>query len=121
MERTVEGGRPFILSRRGVLRSGLVAGAAGLVTPLSAPYVWAKTYPTMGTFPAGVQGKTVFAAGMFPMTGPYASLGRDERNGFELAIEDLNNGSKVTEAVPSLKKTGGVLGKKVISALVQIA
>ena len=117
MERTVAGGRPFILSRRGVLRSGLAAGAAGLVTPLSAPHVWAKTYPTMGTFPAGVQGKTVFAAGMFPLTGPYASLGRDERNGFELAIEDLNNGSKVTEAVSSLKMGGGVLGKKVISGI----
>ena len=67
----------------------------------------------MGTFPAGVQGKTVFAAGLFPLTGAYASLGNDEKKGFELAIEHLNNGSQVTEAVPSLKKGGGVLGKKV--------
>jgi branched-chain amino acid transport system substrate-binding protein len=111
------GERSLAVTRRGILKTGLGAGAAGLLTPLTAPHVWAKTYPTMGTFPAGVQGKTAFAAGMFPLTGPYASLGQDEKNGFELAIEHLNNGSKVTEAVPSLKKGGGVLGKKLISGI----
>lgn len=117
MDRTVKGGCSRVVSRRGVLKTGLGVGAAGLLTPLAAPHVWAKTYPTMGTFPAGVQGKTVFAAGMFPLTGPYASLGQDERKGFDLAIEHLNNGSQVTEAVPSLKKGGGVLGKKLESGV----
>ena len=113
MDQTVVGGRPRVITRRGVLRTGVGVGAAGLLAPLAAPHVWAKDYPSMGTFPAGVQGKTIFAAGLFPLTGPYASLGRDEKLGFELAIDHLNNGSAVTEAVPSLKKGGGVLGKKI--------
>jgi ABC-type branched-subunit amino acid transport system substrate-binding protein len=117
MDRTAAGGDLFKVTRRGFLKTGLGIGAAGLLTPLAAPHVWAKTYPTMGTFPAGVQGKTVFAAGMFPLTGPYASLGNDEKLGFDLAIEHLNNGSQVTEAVPSLKKGNGVLGKKVVSGV----
>lgn len=117
MDNTARGGRSGIVTRRGILKTGIAAGAAGLITPLAAPHVWAKTYPSMGTYPAGVQGSTVFAAGMFPLTGPYASLGGDEKLGFELAIEHLNNGSEVTEAVPSLKKGGGVLGKKVVSGI----
>jgi len=112
MSRTVAGGQLGNVSRRRVLKASLGASATGLLIRLTTPHVWAKTYPTMGTFPAGVQGKTAFAAGMFPLTGPYASLGQDERKGFELAIEHLNNGSPVTEAVPSLKNGGGVLGKK---------
>lgn len=114
MDRTVTSGRSRIVTRRGIIKTGLGAGAVGLLTPLAAPHVWAKTYPTMGTYPAGVQGKTVFAAGMFPLSGAYASLGRDEKYGFELAIDHLNNGSKVTEAVPSLRKGGGLLGKKLV-------
>jgi branched-chain amino acid transport system substrate-binding protein len=102
-----------IFTRRGLLKAGLSSGAAGLLTPIAAPRVWAKTYPSMGNYPAGVQGKSVFAAGLFPLTGPYAAMGHDEQRGFELVVEHLNNGSKVTEAVPSLKKGGGVLGKKV--------
>jgi len=114
MNRTIKGRESRIATRRGILQTSIAAGVAGLLTPLAAPHVWAKTYPSMGTYPAGVKGKTAFAAGMFPLTGPYASLGGDERNGFLLAIEHLNNGSKVTEAVPSLSKGGGVLGKKLI-------
>ena len=103
----------IIFTRRGLLKTGLGVGAVGLLTPVAAPRIWAKTYPSMGTFPAGVQGKSVFAAGLFPLTGPYAAMGHDEQRGFELVVEHLNKGSKVTEAVPSLKKGGGVLGKKV--------
>lgn len=114
MDRTVTRGCSRVVSRRGVIRTGLAASAAGLLTPLSAPQVWAKTYPTMGTFPDGVKGKTAFAAGMFPLSGPYASLGRDEKYGFLLAIDHINNGSNVTDAVPSLKKGGGLLGKKLV-------
>jgi len=113
MKTSVNGRDSFILTRRGVLKAGLGLGATGLLTPVAAPRVWAKTYPSMGTYPAGVEGKSVFAAGLFPLTGPYAAMGHDEQRGFELVVEHLNNGSKVTEAVPSLKKGGGVLGKKV--------
>jgi branched-chain amino acid transport system substrate-binding protein len=117
MDSAVMDGASRIVTRRGILKTGIGVGTAGLLAPLATPHVWAKSYPTMGTFPAGVQGKTAFAAGIFPMTGPYASLGQDENKGFELAIEHLNNGSRVTEAVPSLKKGGGVLGKKLEYAI----
>ena len=112
MDRTVKDGASGIVTRRGILKVSLGAGAAGLLTPLAAPHVWAKSYPTMGTYPAGVQGKSVFAAAIVPLTGPYAAMGHDEKLGFELAMDHLNNGSKVTEAIPSLRKGGGVLGKK---------
>jgi branched-chain amino acid transport system substrate-binding protein len=100
-----------IFTRRGLLRAGLGVGAAGLLTPIAAPRVWAKTYPSMGTYPAGVQGKSIFVAGLFPLTGPYAAMGHDEKRALALVVDHLNNGSKVTEAVPTLRK-GGVLGKK---------
>jgi branched-chain amino acid transport system substrate-binding protein len=101
------------LTRRSFLRAGLSAGAAGLVLPVAAPRVWAKTYPSLGTYPARAQGKSVFAGGVMPLTGPYAAAGDDQKKGFELAVEQLNHGSRVTDAVPSLKKGGGVLGKMI--------
>ncbi|MGH6989974.1 MAG: ABC transporter substrate-binding protein [Stellaceae bacterium] len=102
------------VTRRGVLKVGLAAGAAGLLAPLGAPTVWAKSYPSLGTFPAGAQGSSVFVGCIPPLTGPYASSGQDMKRGFELAVEHLNNGSRITEAVPSLKKGGGLLGKKIV-------
>jgi branched-chain amino acid transport system substrate-binding protein len=103
----------LVVTRRGLFTAGLGLGAASLLATVPAPRVWAKSYPTMGNYPAGVEGESVFAAGVFPLTGPYAAMGHDEQRGFELVIEHLNNGSKVTEAIPSLRKGGGVLGKKV--------
>jgi len=103
----------FYFTRRSVLQASLGLGAAGLLTPLVAPRVWAQTYPSMGNFPDGVSGKSVFAAGIFPLTGPYAAMGHDEQKGFELVVDHLNNGSEFTDAIPSLKKGGGVLGKKI--------
>jgi branched-chain amino acid transport system substrate-binding protein len=103
----------FSFTRRGLLKAALSGAAAAAVVPGIAPRVWAKTYPTLGTFPAGVEGKSVFAGGVFPLTGPYAAMGHDEQRGFELVVEHLNNGSKFTEAIPSLRKGGGVLGKKI--------
>jgi len=102
-----------LTTRRGLLKAGVGFGAAGLLTSIAAPRVWAKTYPSMGTYPEGAQGKSVFAAGLFPLTGPYAAMGHDEQRSLELVVAHLNNGSKVTEAVPSLRKGGGVLGKKI--------
>jgi branched-chain amino acid transport system substrate-binding protein len=113
MNRSVTGKDPLIITRRGLLKASLGVSAAGLLMPVAAPRVWAKTYPEMGTYPAGVMGKSVFAAGIFPLTGPYAAMGHDEQRGFELVVEHLNNGSEFTEKIPSLRKGGGVLGKKV--------
>ena len=100
-------GPSFTLTRRSLLRAGLGAGAAGVLVP---PRVWAKSYPSMGSYPEGVQGKSVFAAAVVPLTGPYAAMGHDEQRGIELVIEHLNNGSKVPEAIPSLRLGGGGLG-----------
>lgn len=102
--------REHRLTRRGLLRLGAAAALCG-----GAPRVWAKNYPELGTFPAGVEGKSIFVGGVMPLTGPYASSGQDMQRGFELAVEQLNNGSRVTEAVPSLKKGGGILAKKIES------
>ena len=103
----------FSFTRRGFLKAGLGVGAVSVLMPAAAPRVWAKSYPSLGTYPAGVEGKSVFAGGVFPLTGPYAAMGHDEQRGFELVVEHLNNGSKFTEAIPSLRKGGGVLGKKI--------
>ncbi len=101
------------ITRRRILRTGLAVGALDLITPLRAPSVWAKEYPALGTFPAGVTGKSVFVGFITPLTGPYASSGEDMKRGFELAVDHLNNGSRITEALPTLKKGSGVLGKKI--------
>jgi branched-chain amino acid transport system substrate-binding protein len=101
------------VSRRGLLKAGLGASTAGLLLRDAAVPVWAKEYPALGSFPAGVKGNTIFIGGLVPLTGPYSSSGKDMQLGFELAIDHLNNGSRVTEQIPSLKGGKGVLGKKI--------
>jgi branched-chain amino acid transport system substrate-binding protein len=103
------------VSRRGLIKAGLGATAAGFLLPKTR--VWAKDYPALGTFPAGADSSTVFVGGVMPLTGPYSASGKDMQFGFELAIEHLNNGSRVTEQIPTLKKGNGVLGKKLAFAV----
>lgn len=103
------------VSRRSLVKAGLGATAAGLLLPKTR--VWAKDYPALGTFPAGADSSTVFVGGVMPLTGPYSASGKDMQLGFELAIEHLNNGSRVTEQIPTLKKGNGVLGKKLAFAV----
>jgi branched-chain amino acid transport system substrate-binding protein len=100
------------VSRRSVMKAGLGAGAGLLLPPTALPAL-AQDHPALGTYPAGTSGSSVFVGGVFPLTGPYAASGKDEQLGFQLAIEHLNNGSRVTEQIPSLKKGNGLLGKKV--------
>jgi ABC-type branched-subunit amino acid transport system substrate-binding protein len=100
-------------TRRGFIGAGLGLTAAGIIMPGLARPARAANYPALGTFPAGAEGSNIFIGLITPLTGPYASSGQDMQKGFELAVEHLNNGSRITEAVPSLKKAGGVLGKKI--------
>jgi branched-chain amino acid transport system substrate-binding protein len=100
------------VSRRGLMKAGFGASAGLLLPRLGAPAFAQAKYPPLGTFPAGVGDKSVFIGGIMPLTGPYSASGKDMQLGFQLAIEHLNNGSRVTEQIPSLKKGGGVLGKK---------
>ncbi len=103
------------LSRRGLMQAGLGAAAAGLILTKTTRPVWAQNYPALGTYPDGVSGSSIFVGGVFPLTGPYAASGKDEQLGFQLAIDHLNNGSRITDQIPSLKKGGGLLGKKIQS------
>jgi len=101
------------VSRRGLMKAGLGA-SAGLLLPRMGATALAQTkYPALGTFPAGVGDKSVFIGGVMPLTGPYSASGKDMQLGFELAVEHLNKGSRVTEQIPTLKKGNGVLGKTI--------
>lgn len=100
------------LSRRQTLALGgaaLLGGAAAdaLVHPAAA------AEQPIGTWPAGVSGNTVFLGLTPPMTGPYSVPGQDELKGFELAIDQINNGSALIRKMAP-KITKGLLGKKVI-------
>ena len=114
MARKSLSGNTIKLSRRGLMKVGLGAGASGLLLRgATVPALAQKSYPSLGTFPAGASGNSVFVGGLMPLTGPYSASGKDMQLGFELAVEHLNKGSRVTEQIPSLKKGNGVLGKKI--------
>ena len=97
------------LTRRGVIKTGAVAGA-GLALPT---YLNAAGHSGFTNAPTG---STVTLGFNVPQTGPYADEGADELRAFELAVEHLNGGgdggllntfsSKVLEG-------NGILGKKV--------
>jgi ABC-type branched-subunit amino acid transport system substrate-binding protein len=101
------------VTRRSLMKAGLGATAAGLFLREAIMPAFAEDHPPLGTYPAGTSGSSIFLGGVFPLTGPYSSSGKDEQLGFQLAIEHLNNGSRVTEQIPTLKKGNGVLGKKI--------
>ena len=105
---------PIKLSRRNLMKAGLGATASGLLLGGATGALAQKSYPALGTFPAGSSGNSVFVGGLMPLTGPYSASGKDMQLGFELAVEHLNNGSRVTEQIPTLKKGNGVLGKKIV-------
>ncbi len=96
-------------SRRGVLKTGAIAGA-GLTLPT---YLRADAHAGFTNAPTGSTVKLGFNV---PQTGPYAQEGLDELDAYYLAVEHLNGGgdggmlntfsSKVLDGT-------GILGKKV--------
>ncbi|MEM7643075.1 MAG: ABC transporter substrate-binding protein, partial [Pseudomonadota bacterium] len=101
------------LTRRGVLRTGAVAGA-GLATPtIFTSAVWADGHTGFTNAPTG---DTVTLGFNVPQSGPYADEGADELRAFELAVEHLNGegdgGMMQTFSSKALDGTG-ILGKKV--------
>ena len=56
------------ISRRGLVKAGLGAGAAGLLLPKSTLPVLAQDHPALGTYPAGTSGSSIFIGGVFPLT-----------------------------------------------------
>ena len=95
------------VTRRSLVKAGLGATAAGFLLRETTLPAWAEDYPALGTFPAGTSGSSIFIGGVMPLTGPYSSSGKDMQLGFELAIEHLNNGSRVTDANSDPEKGQG--------------
>ncbi|GGC13328.1 ABC transporter permease [Marivita lacus] len=102
------------LTRRGVLKTGAVAGA-GLALPT---YLSAQD----SGFTNAPSGATVTLGFNVPQSGPYADEGADELRAYELAVDHLNgtgadNGMletfKYADGSGTVLKGSGVLGKKV--------
>jgi ABC-type branched-subunit amino acid transport system substrate-binding protein len=103
---------PF--SRRKFVQLGLGATALGILLKDGVARAESGNHPALGSYPAGgIQGSSIFVGGVMPLTGPYSSSGKDMQAGFELAVKHLNEGSRVTEQISSLKSHKGVLGKKI--------
>ncbi len=97
------------MTRRGVLKTGAVAGAGvALPTIFTASSAAAYTNePTGGTVTLGFN---------VPQTGPYADEGADELRAYELAVEHLNgggDGGMMNTFSSKALKGNGILGKKV--------
>jgi ABC-type branched-subunit amino acid transport system substrate-binding protein len=72
----------------------------------------AEDHPSIGTFPAGSSGSSVFIGITVPRTGTYAVQGEDELKGYLLAVEHINAGHELMRKI-SPKTTKGVLGKEI--------
>ena len=97
------------LTRRGMLKSGAVAGAGvALPTIFTASSAAAYTNePTGGTVTLGFN---------VPQTGPYADEGADELRAYELAVEHLNgggDGGMMNTFSSKALQGNGIMGKKV--------
>lgn len=102
------------ISRRSFMKG--TAGAVGglLVSPLMSTGAWAKeSHPSVGNYPAGVQGDSIFVGLTCPLTGPYSSSGVDLKQGYELALDQLNKGEGIGTKMDSLAGKKGLLGKRI--------
>jgi ABC-type branched-subunit amino acid transport system substrate-binding protein len=96
------------VSRRRVLGGIAAAGAAPYIARSSAAFA----EDTIGNYPAGVQGNSVFVGVSVPLTGAYSSDGADMLKGYQLAIEHLNSGGGLVPKISTLSGKG-VLGKRI--------
>jgi branched-chain amino acid transport system substrate-binding protein len=96
------------LTRRGLIKTGAVAGAG-----LALPTIFTSRASAFTNNPTG---DTVTLGFNVPQTGPYADEGADELRAFQLAVEHLNGegdgGCLSTFSSKTLDGTG-ILGKKV--------
>ena len=96
-------------SRRGVLKTGAIAGA-GLALPT---YLSAASHTGYTNAPTGSTVKFGFNV---PQTGPYAEEGLDELRAQELAVEHINgmgDGGLLNTFSEKNLQGDGILGKKV--------
>ena len=97
------------VTRRGVLRTGAVAGAG-----LAVPTIF--TGSSVAAFTNDPTGGTVKLGFNVPQTGPYADEGMDELRAQELAVEHLNgigDGGMLNTFSSKALQGNGILGKKV--------
>jgi branched-chain amino acid transport system substrate-binding protein len=97
------------LTRRGVLKTGAVAGAG-----LAVPTIF--TAGSASAFTNEPMGGSVTLGFNVPQTGPYAEEGNDELLAQQLAVEHLNgqgDGGGLNTFTSKALKGNGILGKKV--------
>ena len=100
------------LDRRALLKAGL-GGAGTLIASFGGVrWAYAADKPPLGTWPAGVQGNSVYIGAAVPLTGTYAAQGSDELKGMELAVEHMNTNHELMKKIAP-KVNNGLLGKKV--------
>ncbi len=101
------------LTRRGLIKSGAVAGAGLAMPTLFTSNVWAGSHGGYTNAPSN--GKVTLGFNV-PQSGPYADEGADELRAYELAVEHLNGGGDGgmmnTFSSKALDGTG-ILGNKV--------
>jgi len=96
------------LTRRGVLKSGAIAGAG-----VALPTIFTSSAHAFTNEPTG---STVTLGFNVPQTGPYAEEGFDELRAQELAVEHLNgmgDGGMLNTFSSKALSGNGILGKKV--------
>ena len=100
------------LTRRGLLKTGAVAGAGLAMPTLFTSNVWAGS----GGYTNAPTGGKVILGFNVPQSGPYADEGGDELRAYQLAVEHLNGGGDggmlSTFSSKALDGTG-ILGNKV--------
>jgi len=100
-------------TRRGVLKTGALAGAAMATPTIFDGSVWAAGHTGFTNAP---QGDSVTLGFNVPITGSYADEGADELRAYELAVEHLNGGGDGGMVGTFSSKTldgAGINGKKV--------
>jgi ABC-type branched-subunit amino acid transport system substrate-binding protein len=100
------------VKRTDFLRTALGATAGLSVAATATPWSSAAD-EAVGNYPAGTSGNEIFIGLLCPTTGSYSADGEDERKGYILAMEELNEGTGVMGKIPSLGGKKGLLGKKV--------
>ncbi len=103
------------LTRRGLLRTGAIAGTGLAMPTIFTSRVWGQSG---GRYLNEPTGDTVTFGFNVPQSGPYADEGADELRALQLAVEHLNgegDGGMLQTFSSKALDGAGVLGKKVMS------
>jgi branched-chain amino acid transport system substrate-binding protein len=101
------------VKRTEFLKTALGAGAGLSLAATASPWLSAAE-AAVGNYPEGTSGSSIFVGLLCPSTGSYSADGEDEREGYFLALDDLNNGTGVMAKIPSLAGKKGLLGKTIV-------